>query len=122
MATRDEFDLTALADVLVVDVENGPPNADTKIEYRKNKEWVPFHRVGGGDWVKVPLTITDLDDPTLIQGDFPTLPLRLTSTAPIRTVPCSAAARPSATSTRRCGDNPSISTANSSPPRRPTVS
>jgi hypothetical protein len=76
MATRDEFDLKALAETLVVDLENGPPQVDTKIEYRKNKEWVLLHRIGSGDWVKVPLQIVDLDDPKLIGGDFPTLPLR----------------------------------------------
>lgn len=76
MPKRDEFTLAALAETLVVDVENGPPHATTTIEYRKPADWVLWHRLLGDDWIKVPLQIVGLDDPHLLRGAFQTLVLR----------------------------------------------
>jgi hypothetical protein len=76
MPQRDEFALNALADTLVVDIESGPPYATTTIEYSKDFEWVLWHRLVPDDWIKVPLQVTDLDDPKLKKGSFETFKLR----------------------------------------------
>jgi hypothetical protein len=74
---RDEFNLTALEDTLVIDVEAGVREKTTKVQYRKNEEWTILHRIQGDDWIPVGFDdIVGRNDPRHKSGEFETLKLR----------------------------------------------